>query len=94
MKNKIQFIPLLFFLINVFIYLIFHFAFKYDLNRKFYYEFHTSIIPILVFGNIFVSILFFVILYMKREYDKMYYSLIPVFIYVILFIIALVIAFK
>ncbi|AZA80557.1 hypothetical protein C1637_13055 [Chryseobacterium lactis] len=94
MKNKIQFIPLLFFLVNIFIYLIFHFVFKYDLNRKLYYEFHTNIIPILVFGNIFVSILFFIILYKKRKYDKIYYPLIPIFIYVILFIMALIIVFK
>lgn len=94
MKNKIQFIPLLFFIVNIFIYLIFHFLFKYDLNRKLYYEFYTNILVILVFGNIFISILFFVILYMKKMYEKIYYSLIPVFIYIIFFIISLVIIFK
>lgn len=94
MKNKIQFIPLIFFLVNVVIYLIFHLVFKYDINRKLYYEFHTSVIPILVLGNIFTSILFFIILYIKKRYEKMYYSLLPILLYIIILTIFLVIAFK
>lgn len=94
MKNKIHFIPLLFFFINAVIYLIFHFTFKYDLNRKLYYEFHNSILTILAFVNVFVSVLFFVICYTKKMYDNMYYTLIPILIYIIFFIISIVIAFK
>lgn len=94
MKNKIQYIPLLFFLVNVFIYLTFRIIFKYDMNRKLYYDFHTNITPILVLLNFLVSIIFFIILYIKREYEKMYYALYPILIYVILFVITLIISFK
>ncbi len=94
MKNKIQYIPLSFFGVNILIYLIFHFIFKYNMNRKLYYDFHTSITPMLILLNIFVSIMFFIILYSKKEYAKMYYTLYPILIYIILFVVLLFISFK
>lgn len=94
MKSKIQFIPLFLLLINIFIYLIFHFLFKYDLNRALYYEFHTNIIPMLILGNVLLSILIFTILYLKKKYEIMYYSLIPILFYILLLIISLIVVFR
>ncbi len=94
MKKIIFYIPILFFAINVIIYLVFKFIFLYDLNRRLYYEFHTEVIPILILINVLLSILFFIILYLKKEYEKMYYSLIPILLYLIIFMISLIIIFK
>jgi len=94
MKKKSHYIPTLCFAINLLIYLIFKILFRYDLNRKLYYEFHTEIVPILILMNISISVLFFVLLYLRRKYTKMYYALIPIILYIIILFISLIKVFR
>ncbi len=94
MKKKSHYIPILCFAINILIYSIFKILFRYDLNRKLYYEFHTEIVPILILMNISISVLFFVLLYLRRKYTKMYYALIPIILYIIILFVSLIKVFR